>query len=112
MNQPGSLDGAVSITFETDSELYEWLRTNSPFTIILEELEAALVGAVAVAPGLYSLVYDYDEVLKVLQADFKMGYDDSVVYFSNKLFPLYENHGNPIFTKALAGVSVDKEPVI
>ena len=89
------------MTFETHGEMLAWLQEHSPGTVILEGLDAAIVGVFGSRPGLACLVYDRGAIVKVLREDFKMSYADAVVHFSDELFPLWLANGNPCFIDSL-----------
>jgi hypothetical protein len=95
------MDTGGTISFESDQELYDWLRENSPGTIILQSMEEALVGVMPQTPGLYALCYEYEAVLEVLRRDLQIDYAESVVYFTKHLWPLYEKYKNPMYIRAL-----------
>ena len=106
MSERVTIDRGEAVDFGTAAELYAWLKAHSPGTLILEGMDSAILGILPVSPGLYALAYDYRVVLEVLQRDLQISYGDAVVYFQERLLPLYENHENPVFVEALPGVMV------
>ena len=91
------------VEFETVEELYSFLREHSPETIILENMEDALVGVLPVATNLCALVYLKSAVIDGLQRQLEISYDDAVTYFDTHLIKLWEQHKNPCFIERIKG---------